>query len=93
MTEAIKPIVFAPIVPAITPPPPPIKQGYVAVYGNIIKETNKAILLTVKRQPTDAHKEAIWIPRSQISKIICSSTGIPFTDCIHVAAWIMEKRS
>ena len=48
------------------------------------RETDKAVLVTVKDQP-----EPMWMPLSQVKKIVRAGAG---KDSITITAWIAEQK-
>lgn len=82
-----KPIVPVTVIPAKVP------KDYSAVYGSILRETEKAALFSV-RQPTPdnpEHNVQWWIPLSQVCYIQRSRHGLPYRDLIHVKQWVLDN--
>ncbi len=81
-----------PITPAATKIPAKVKEGYIAVYCSIERETEKAAFIKV-RQDVGGNMVTVvwWIPLSQVSYIQRSRYDLPFRDLIHVKQWVMDK--
>lgn len=78
----------ATVIPAVN-----IPIGYTAIYGSILRETEKAALFSVKQPtPTDPDRKVQWwIPLSQVWYIQRSSHHVPYRDLIHVKSWVLNN--
>lgn len=82
-----KPIV-ATVIPAVKVP-----KDYSAVYGSILRETEKAVLFGVKQPAPDRPDNAVtwWVPLSQVCYMQRSRHGLPYRDLIHVKQWVLDN--
>lgn len=71
------------------------KTGYTAIQCNIIRETQKAVLIEIKTANGD--KKECWLPLSQITYFRTkhfkqSNLDEDFTDVVHIADWLVAKQ-
>lgn len=69
----------------------PAKTGYTAIHCNILRETEKAVLIAVAHSATE-----IWLPLSQCSYVHKQKQfldTVDFTDTVHVKDWLVDKNN
>lgn len=87
--------------PPKQPTKPALRQaatGFTALVGNILHETDKAVLIALKE--VDEEGETVvrehWFPLSQVGYIHRPQGFIKinkeFTDTIHVTSWLVNKK-
>lgn len=66
-------------------------NGYTVLQGNIMAQTDKAILFAILQETANSYKEH-WFPRSRTGYIYHSKPDDDFGhDVIHVETWLITK--